>query len=350
MDAFADIDARGISFHSRGGTTSTLNARNTEYGPALRVLLKRIASSGIKLNGVWVDSSLVQGIPISERTVLLGHELDSDGSSAFTLITKRMMRVGQEESSKGGNSTKKLRLQFESEMSVPLLETELGLVRVDRDLRALDRLPVDELKKVRANHIWRALQMLSDPTFRHPFGPSTDFDLVANGGERFPPKAVFGTAASEALGFEVLPKHFAGGLGSPCFAALTDAGYEIVSKGQPSKQLGIPPTDEDKRWSEGKVKLVSHLIRERATGLAQAKKDQFILQNGKLYCERCGMDPTAVYGDLDGSACIEVHHHATHVAAMAEDHQTKLEDLQCLCANCHRIVHRELKRQLTDSG
>ena len=39
---------------------------------------------------------------------------------------------------------------------------------------------------------------------------------------------------------------------------------------------------------------------------------------------------------------IEVHHAEVSVAAMVEGHRTKLSDLQCLCANCHRLVHAEI--------
>jgi len=28
---------------------------------------------------------------------------------------------------------------------------------------------------------------------------------------------------------------------------------------------------------------------------------------------------------------------------MPPGYKTKLEDLQCLCANCHRVVHHELR-------
>jgi hypothetical protein len=40
--------------------------------------------------------------------------------------------------------------------------------------------------------------------FNHPFGPSTDFDLITEADERCAPRAVFGAAASVALGFTVL--------------------------------------------------------------------------------------------------------------------------------------------------
>jgi 5-methylcytosine-specific restriction protein A len=55
------------------------------------------------------------------------------------------------------------------------------------------------------------------------------------------------------------------------------------------------------------------------------------------------MDPKEVYGEAVGEACIEVHHKEVHLADMAEGHETQLDDLACLCANCHRVIHRELK-------
>lgn len=55
------------------------------------------------------------------------------------------------------------------------------------------------------------------------------------------------------------------------------------------------------------------------------------------------MDPHEVYGEDYGDACIEVHHAKTSVQDMEAAHKTKLEDLMCLCANCHRVVHREMK-------
>jgi 5-methylcytosine-specific restriction protein A len=36
-----------------------------------------------------------------------------------------------------------------------------------------------------------------------------------------------------------------------------------------------------------------------------------------------------------------VHHRTTAVAKMNGTTRTRLSDLQCLCANCHRLVHRE---------
>lgn len=165
--------------------------------------------------------------------------------------------------------------------------------------------------------------------------------MIAENGQRLPPKAVFGLAASDALGFEVLPEHFSAGVGTPCFRILAEAGFLVVPKGEATVNE-VSFTDEDRVWAEGKPKLVQHLKKERGAGLSAAKKAAFVRKNGQLFCEKCGLDPVEVYGE-HGAACIEVHHHAVEVADMDEDHTTKLDDLQCLCANCHRVVHRELK-------
>ena len=105
----------------------------------------------------------------------------------------------------------------------------------------------------------------------------------------------------------------------------------------------------EKIWSEGKSVLVSHLRRERGGGLARAKKDAFVRENGNLFCERCKLDPVAQYGDQAAESCIEVHHSVIQVADMLEGHITRLEDLECLCANCHRLVHAILKRDALGS-
>jgi predicted HNH restriction endonuclease len=76
-------------------------------------------------------------------------------------------------------------------------------------------------------------------------------------------------------------------------------------------------------------------------GLAAAKRRTMVEELGYLQCERCGVVPSAALGP-HGDAVIEVHHAGTKVADMAVGHVTRLADLLCLCANCHRIVHREL--------
>ena len=62
-------------------------------------------------------------------------------------------------------------------------------------------------------------------------------------------------------------------------------------------------------------------------------------EHGKLYCEKCKFVPAEKYGDEIGEACIEVHHKKL-IMQMLPGETTTLEDLECLCANCHRVVHR----------
>lgn len=207
--------------------------------------------------------------------------------------------------------------------------------------RSARRFSAATFEPVTALHLLGAAQRLADGFDRHPFGPSTDYDLLFNG-HRLPPKAVFGVAASEALGFPVGPQNFTAGEATVCFRTLRAAGYEIVRKGEESDLGGSLIDDEDRIWTEGRRRLVTHLRRERGTGLAAAKREHFRSIHGKLFCERCRIDPIEAYGSSFGEACIEVHPARTPVAAMADDHRTSLDELQCLCANCHRVTHREL--------
>jgi 5-methylcytosine-specific restriction protein A len=58
-----------------------------------------------------------------------------------------------------------------------------------------------------------------------------------------------------------------------------------------------------------------------------------------LACEACGFDFAAHYGDR-GRGFIECHH-TMPIATLAEGHKTHINHLALVCANCHRIIHRE---------
>lgn len=84
-------------------------------------------------------------------------------------------------------------------------------------------------------------------------------------------------------------------------------------------------------------KLVTHLTRERAPGLAKKKKAQFRKRHGRFFCEACGTD-SRLYSDLAGST-FEVHHRRP-LGQLKKRVKTTLSDLGLLCANCHRAIHR----------
>lgn len=211
---------------------------------------------------------------------------------------------------------------------------------------ATGHLPDEHLRKITSDFIWQAVQDLLQSATVEGYAESTDYDLLADG-IRLAPKQVFGLAGTAALGFHLKPYHFTAGKGSLCFELLQAAGFQIVLKGEMPPALDLPIEPEEKEWVEGQIKLVTHLKKERSAGLSQAKKNAFRKQHGRLFCEECLLDPVQVWGPA-GEACIEVHHDEVHVADMAPGHKTSLDQLRCLCANCHRVLHRKLKDELAE--
>ncbi|KQR80538.1 HNH endonuclease [Sphingomonas sp. Leaf343] len=334
LDASGEIDSTGIVLNSRGGARGAANARNTAYATALRLILGRLARADVELTEIFVDSTRVQHLPMDERRVLTASELRRDPAGAFSLLSGRMGRVGSRRVVGGGNRNKRLRFAVLGRVEPLRMARVVGATEAGAAPAAARRLSADILTKVEADHIWHAIRDLT-AGMDHPFGESSTYDLITDDGVRLPPKAVFGLAATRALGFKVEPHHFSAGWGQPCFRILLAAGYRIEAKQEDGN------FDPDPRiWVEGERRLAVHMRRERGRGLAQAKKVDYGRRHGRLVCERCGFDPVTVYGSEAGEACIEVHHAATEVRLMADGHETRLEDLICLCANCHRYVHR----------
>lgn len=88
---------------------------------------------------------------------------------------------------------------------------------------------------------------------------------------------------------------------------------------------------------EGRLLVRRALVRERDPKL-RARKISSVLQRGlPLRCEVCDFDFADTYGEL-GAGYIEVHHVTPlHVSG---PQKTRLDDLACVCANCHRMCHR----------
>ncbi|MEU9296278.1 HNH endonuclease [Streptomyces sp. NPDC048266] len=88
---------------------------------------------------------------------------------------------------------------------------------------------------------------------------------------------------------------------------------------------------------EGRLLVRLALHRERDRGLRNRKIQQVRRLNEPIRCEACAFDFGATYGPL-GADYIEVHHITPlHVVGPSE---TRPEDLALLCANCHRMCHR----------
>jgi predicted HNH restriction endonuclease len=89
---------------------------------------------------------------------------------------------------------------------------------------------------------------------------------------------------------------------------------------------------------EGGRSLIAHRRIERDRRLIERKRRAVQRMTGALLCEVCEFD-FGVYENLGEGFC-EVHHlrplsEATSVA------RTRLKDLAVVCANCHRMIHRD---------
>ncbi len=335
LDAKIEIEPGAVILHSRGGAFGKANLRNPDYRNALRAILERLGTGKSSLSGIWLDSRVAQRWPEDRRKVLDASEFAMPVDRLLTVIGQRVAAMGRPEGATGhGNSTKRIRI------GVPgLSQAELqALIHSLPSASRADRLPADVLRRVSPEMIDDAVEALEAGAL-HQFGESDDYDVLSPSGLRLPPQAVFGIALEKAIDRPARDTDFSAGWGQPSFDIIKHAGYDILPK-EKSPSFSDPEIDEEDSWTEGHWKLGQHRRRERKPGRVRWKKRRFIAEHGHLFCERCGLVPTPALGPF-GDACIEVHH-TVPVAAMDGKTPIRLRDLQCLCANCHRIVHREM--------
>ena len=324
-----------------------LHSRSADCGPALRLVLNRITHSQLKLDAAWLDGTAARKLPIGQRQIHFPPGESAFPVRLFTKLSKRVMSADRDSSMRRGwdDSTKRLCLVFAGDPSDEEIVRVAGWGATGAESIRGGPLPPAAFDLVTAEHIWHAVQQLVSGPVGHTFGKSRGYDVLADDGSRLAPKVVFGLAASEVFGFEVGPNHFKGGPGTRCFKVIDRAGFMIVPKIAeiPTRETLFDP--EDCKWVEGQPSLAIHLRRERASGIARAKKEQFTRLYERLHCEECGFKPDEVYGADVGDACIEVHQKAL-LHERSTESETTLDDLMCVCANCHRIIHRRLRRQL----
>lgn len=107
---------------------------------------------------------------------------------------------------------------------------------------------------------------------------------------------------------------------------------DLLAPGNPDSLLD--GAEADIGAQEGRAVLRVHLRRERSRKLI----NDFKASLTSFACEACGDDMEAIYGEL-GLGYVEAHHKVP-VALVEEGATTKLSDLAALCANCHRMIHR----------
>lgn len=118
---------------------------------------------------------------------------------------------------------------------------------------------------------------------------------------------------------------------------------QVLEEGIASGELHRAPRQPDEVDDTGSTAIEGRLLVRRALARERdpklrARKIKQVRRSGRpLQCEVCAFDFARTYGDL-GEGYIEVHH--VTPLYVSGTRETKLDDLACLCANCHRMCHR----------
>lgn len=112
----------------------------------------------------------------------------------------------------------------------------------------------------------------------------------------------------------------------------------FISSAHIDAEAKKPVPDGVDEADEGRILTRVHTSRERNPKLVKRKKEKFLREQGRLYCEVCSFDFETAYGER-GAGFIECHH-TKPVSELRPGERTKVDDLVLLCSNCHRMVHR----------
>jgi 5-methylcytosine-specific restriction endonuclease McrA len=251
-----DEESSALILHSQSGGPP----RNEGYAVALIHILGRLVPDW--LAAVLIDSSTTSGSSRAQRILCTGEELKGMTTLEIsTFIRAKARRYGQKDGTKGGNSTKRLRLEA--------------------------NLPLHSL--ITTIHVHKV-----------------------------------GTRPSHAKPQPHMP----------------------VSRPMAEKLLAdVPFTDEDISCVENEKRMAYHFRteRSRSSKLPKAKRAAIMAVNGRFICEgeNCPVDWYEVFPAHVAEGIFEVHHrvplHHLDKAVM-----NTVDDLQMLCASCHRAEHRRL--------
>ena len=108
-------------------------------------------------------------------------------------------------------------------------------------------------------------------------------------------------------------------------------------------------TEED-MVSEGKAVSKETVVKKRSKKLRDAAIEHYRHADEKLYCTICGFCFENRYGDI-GKDYIEIHHEKPVYQYSDDGFESYIteavEKVKPLCANCHRMIHRNVKRPMT---
>jgi 5-methylcytosine-specific restriction protein A len=200
-----------------------------------------------------------------------------------------------------------------------------------RELRTGDR-EVQELSELLRSLPIHSPEVLAVPSFRSPDSVSRKTTDFMTNHARYAGKA---TRCGEPT--LLMIEAFTGREAEMLQAAQTLE--ECIASGE-LHRIPRQPDEIDETGAtaiEGRLLVRRALARERDPKLRLQKIEQVRSRGGSLRCEVCAFDFARTYGDL-GEGYIEVHHVTPLYVSGARE--TRLDDLACLCANCHRMCHR----------
>ena len=127
------------------------------------------------------------------------------------------------------------------------------------------------------------------------------------------------------------------------------AAVESIQSTQGKKRRVIVYS-EDEMASEGAASARETIVKQRSQRLRAAAIQYYRQPDGRLYCAVCGFCFADHYEDI-GRDYIEIHHENPVYQYSDEGFDTYIADavvkMKPLCANCHRMIHRDRKHPLT---
>lgn len=274
FDARIELDGSAVILHSCGGATGGRPPRNQGYEQALTTIIRRLrahdAQIGPTIDRVLLDSAPARKRTVDERVLITAEETAGlSNEKLIALIRKRAKAWHQRPGTKGGNSTKQLRIEIRARSRQSILSTlqlRTWLPQSEGESgspTALERLPYEMQRRVTPVQIDKAVASLLAGDDARNFSDSRDYDVVCPDGTRLPPKKVFGLALEAALGIEIFPGHFSGGWSQPSFELIEAAGYRIsrksarfVSPAEVDSEFDrVPVAAEDRTYIEGDKRM-----------------------------------------------------------------------------------------------
>jgi predicted restriction endonuclease len=124
----------------------------------------------------------------------------------------------------------------------------------------------------------------------------------------------------------------------------------VDKAGKASTRKRLIVYDENEVIREGRQDAKESRVRSRSRKLRDAALAHYRDADGHVRCAVCGFDFEETYGEL-GKDYIELHHEKPICQYSDEGVEQILsqavQNMRPLCANCHRMIHRDRKRHRT---